>query len=76
MAAFGPGCVFGETSLFTGGLRTADAVCTQPTRLFVLRREPLADLQTQSPAVYGKIVANLNFHLTTRLRSTTELVMS
>ncbi|WP_043751803.1 Crp/Fnr family transcriptional regulator [Methylobacterium nodulans] len=47
----GPGDVFGEVALLDGHPRTADAVATEPTELFVIRRRDLLDLLSQQPEV-------------------------
>ncbi|ACA15282.1 transcriptional regulator, Crp/Fnr family [Methylobacterium sp. 4-46] len=47
----GPGDVFGEVALLDGHPRTADAVATEPTDLFVIRRRDLLDLLAQQPRI-------------------------
>jgi SulP family sulfate permease len=74
LAVFGPGCMFGEVALVTGGLRTADALCTKPTRLYEVTSDSLSTVVRRSPVIYGKIMANLNEHLATRLVIATEIV--
>ena len=74
LAAIGPGCIFGEVAMFTGGLRTADAVFTKPTRFFELSSESLTTIGRLFPALHGKLMANLNMHLATRLVIATEIV--
>ncbi len=73
LAVFGPGCIFGETAILMRGLRTADAVCVKPARLYELRREALLELERLFPVVHAKIISNLNLHLATRLMATTEI---
>jgi SulP family sulfate permease len=73
LAVIGPGCIFGETAMLSGGPRTADAVCVKPVRLYVLRRHELIELERLHPAIHAKIIANLNMHLLTRLMATTEI---
>lgn len=73
LAVFGPGRIFGETAMLTGGPRTADAVCVKPARLYELRHESLLELEGLYPVIHGKIIANLNLHLATRLMATTEI---
>lgn len=73
LAVFGPGSIFGETAMLTGGPRTADAVCLTPTRLYELRQESLRELEDRFPAVYANIIENLTLHLAKRLMATTEI---
>ena len=74
LAAFGPGCMFGEVAMFTGARRTADAVCTKPTRFYELSSDSLAAIERLFPAIYAKLMANLNVDLATRLVIATEIV--
>jgi SulP family sulfate permease len=74
LAAFGPGSIFGEVVMFTSGERTADAICVKQTRLFELRLDSLQELEKRFPALYAKVLANLNAHLATRLIAATEVV--
>jgi len=76
LAAFGPGSVFGEIAMLTSHERTADAVCTKPTRLYELRHEALKLLEARSPALYARIVANLGAHLANRLTIATGIVQA
>ena len=76
MAVLGPGCIFGEVAMLTGGQRSADAVCLEPAQLFELSQESLDALSTQFPAIHSRILANLNRHLATRLIAATEIARS
>jgi len=76
MAVLGPGCIFGEVAMLTGGHRSADAVCVQPARLFELRHESLRALSTQYPGIHRRILENLNRHLATRLIAATQIARS
>lgn len=73
MAVLGPGCIFGEVAMLTGGHRSADAVCVKTAQLFELRQESLGALRNQFPGVHSRILANLNRHLATRLIAATEI---
>ncbi len=73
LAVFGPGRIFGETAMLTRGPRTADAICVKPTRLYELRSESLLELEGLYPVIHAKLIANLNLHLATRLKATTEI---
>jgi len=76
MAVLGPGCIFSEVAMLTGGQRSADTVCVEPAQLFELREESLHALSTQFPAVHSRILANLNRHLATRLIAATDIARS
>ena len=52
----GPGDVFGEVALLDGYSRTADAIATEATELFVVRRRDFLDLLEQRPAVAIRII--------------------
>ncbi len=73
LAVFGPGAVFGETAVLSRGTRSADAICVAQVRLYALAADALDDLERSAPAVFSKILANLNQHLAVRLRRTTEI---
>lgn len=51
LALLGPGDLFGEIALLDGKGRTADAVATQPTELFALRRQDLLAYLAREPRV-------------------------
>jgi len=73
MAVLGPGCLFGEVAMLTGGQRSADAVCVKPALLFELSRESLRELSVRFPAIHSRLLENLNRHLATRLIAATEV---
>lgn len=52
----GSGDVFGEVALLDGRSRTADAVATEPTELFMVRRRDFVDLISQRPNVAVRII--------------------
>jgi sulfate permease, SulP family len=76
LAAFGPGSIFGEIAMLNSEARTADAVCIEPSRLYELTRDALADLATRSPALYTRIMQNVNRHLAARLIVATSTVQA
>jgi MFS superfamily sulfate permease-like transporter/CRP-like cAMP-binding protein len=76
LAAFGPGSVFGEIAMLNSEERTADAVCLEPSRLYELTRERLAELEKSSPALYTRLMENLNRHLAARLIVATSTVQA
>ena len=56
LAFLGPGDLFGEIALLDGRGRTADAVATQATELFALRRADVLGLIAREPDVGIKII--------------------
>jgi CRP-like cAMP-binding protein len=52
----GSGDVFGEVALLDGCPRTADAIATEPTELFMVRRRDFLDLLERQPTVAVRIV--------------------
>jgi CRP-like cAMP-binding protein len=52
----GPGDVFGEVALLDGRPRTADAVATEPSELFMVRRRDFLDLLERRPKLAVQIV--------------------
>ncbi len=68
----GPGRVIGEIGFFLGGERTADVVTEEPSVLFCLSRDGLAQMQDEAPlaaAVLHRLVANILAQRVTRLTS-------
>lgn len=55
----GPGDVFGEVAVLDGQSRTADATASEPTELFVLRREDFVAHLEREPLVAVKLIALL-----------------
>lgn len=56
LAFLGAGDLFGEIALLDGGGRTADAVATEPTELFALRRADIMALIIREPEIGIKII--------------------
>lgn len=56
LAFLGPGDLFGEIAVLDGKGRTADAVATQPTELFALRRSDLLGFLAAEPSVGIKLI--------------------
>lgn len=52
----GPGDVFGEVALLDGRPRTADALATEPTELFMVRRRAFLDLLERNPKVAVQVI--------------------
>ena len=76
LAAFAEGSIFGELSLLINQPRTADAICTAPTRLLMLDRTAMERLEANSPQLFAAIMRNLTLHIARRLDAATELVRS
>jgi CRP/FNR family cyclic AMP-dependent transcriptional regulator len=55
----GAGDLFGEIAVLDGGVRTADAAASEPTELFVLRREDFLAYLQREPHVAVKLIALL-----------------
>lgn len=53
----GPGEICGEIALLDGGVRTASAVITQPSTLFVLERDPFLRLLEDEPKLTIQLLA-------------------
>lgn len=52
----GPGDLFGESALFDGQNRTADATASEPSELFVLKRDDFLDFLEREPKVAIRII--------------------
>jgi CRP-like cAMP-binding protein len=52
----GPGDLFGESALFDGQNRTADATAGEPSELFVLKRDDFLDFLEREPKVAIRII--------------------
>jgi len=59
LQTLGPGSFFGELALLDGGTRTATVVAKTDMRLLVLSRREFRTLQTISPSVSNKMLAEL-----------------
>lgn len=76
LASFGPGSIFGEISLLSTGVRTAEAWCAEPSVLLELTREALDGLEQRSPQVHAQVLRNLGIHLANRLVIATSTVQA
>jgi SulP family sulfate permease len=70
LAAFGRGNFFGEVAFLDRSRRSANAVATTPTELFVISRAKFDELSKAHPLVGLKIYARLARALALRLRHT------
>lgn len=70
LASFGRGSFFGEMSFLTGKTRSAEAIATEPTDLFVLDRERFDRILRDHPALGVTIFSRIARVLALRLRHT------
>jgi SulP family sulfate permease len=68
LASFGRGNFFGEMSFLTGAVRSAEAVATTATDLFVIDRERFDTVARAHPLIAVKVFARLARTLAQRLR--------
>lgn len=74
LASFGRGSFFGEMAFLTGAVRSAEAVATTPTDLFIIDRKRFDAISLAHPLVGVRVFARLARTLAVRLRHTdTEL---
>jgi SulP family sulfate permease len=74
LASFGRGSFFGEMSFLTGAVRSAEAVATTATDLFIIDRKRFDAISHAHPLVGLKVFARIARTLSVRLRHTdTEL---
>ena len=74
LASFGRGGFFGEIAFLDTHIRSADAVATTPTELFVLSRKKFDEVSRANPTIGVKVFARLARALALRLRqSDTEI---
>jgi SulP family sulfate permease len=68
LAAFGRGNFFGELAFLDGGVRSADALATTATDLFVLSRARFDQMAQANPEVGMRVFAELARAIALRLR--------
>jgi SulP family sulfate permease len=68
LASFGRGGFFGEMAFLTGAARSAEAVATAPTDLFVLDRDRFDAISRAHPVIGVKVFARVASTLAVRLR--------
>ena len=68
LASFGRGNFFGEMAFLDGGVRSADAVATTPTDLFVLSRARFDQMAQAHPEVGMRVLAELARAIALRMR--------
>ena len=72
IAAFTPGTMIGEIAFIEGGNRSAQVVTEEESRLWVLKRERLADIEKADPKIVHKLIVNITREIADRLRHTTD----
>jgi SulP family sulfate permease len=70
LAWFGRGSFFGEMGFLDNRARTANAVASVPTDLYILRRSSFDDACRKHPLLSGAILGRLAIALAVRLRRT------
>jgi len=68
LASFGRGSFFGEIAFLDGGVRSADALATTATQLFVISRARFDEMARSHPEVGTEILAELARALALRMR--------
>ena len=68
LASFGRGDFFGELAFFDGGNRSAKAVATEETHVYVITRDHLDEVVKARPAIGTKILSRVVRALAMRLR--------
>ncbi len=71
-----PGAVFGELSLFTNELRSADAVAVEDSKLLALETPAFQQMLFENPTAGAKILTYLTTIISDRLRNTTDMYRS
>jgi len=74
VATLSTGKTLGEMSLMDGMPYSASAVADRDTRLAVFEQQPLNELAQTHPALYTRIIGELTRQISTRLRTTTDLL--
>ena len=72
IAAFTPGTMIGEIAFVEGGNRSALVVAEEESRLWLLKRERLADIELADPKIVHKLIVNITREIAARLRHTTD----
>lgn len=72
----GSGQVFGEVSMLSRALRTADCIATQNTQLAIISRQNLQRLMLVEPKLATQLLFNLAGSLSFKLRRTNEYIVA
>ena len=72
IAAFSPGVVFGEMAMFGRGVRSADAIATVDSAVWMLTEESFLALRETYPLVAEKFMHNIARQLAVRLSVTND----
>ena len=72
IAAFTPGTMIGEIAFIEGGNRSAMVVAEEESRLWLLKRERLGDIEKVDPKIVHNLIVNITREIAARLRHTTD----
>lgn len=72
LISFAPGVVFGDMGLLAGAARSADAIAESDALVLELQRAAFERLVAEHPAIFGKLLLNINLLLASRVRSLSE----
>ena len=72
IAAFTPGTMIGEIAFIEGGSRSALVVAEEESRLWLLKRDRLGDIEKVDPKIVHKLIVNITREIAARLRLTTD----
>jgi len=61
-----------EIAFIEGGTRSARVVAEEDSRLWLLKRERLSDIEKLDARIVHLLIANITREIATRLRNTTE----
>ncbi len=72
IAAFTPGTMIGEIAFIEGGRRSALVIAEEESRLWLLRRERLDEIEKMDPKIVHLLIVNITREIAARLRHTTD----
>lgn len=72
IAAFTPGTMIGEIAFIEGGSRSALVIAEEASRLWLLRRERLAEIEKMDARIVHLLLVNIAREIAARLRHTTD----
>ncbi len=72
IAAFTPGTMIGEIAFIEGGNRSALVVAEEESRLWLLKRDRLGEIEKVDPKIVHKLIVNITREIAARLRHTTD----
>ena len=72
IAAFTPGTMIGEIAFIEGGNRSALVVAEEESRLWLLKRDRLGEIEKVDPKIVHLLIINITREIAARLRHTTD----